>query len=40
MQAEAPWYANTVTLKILQWCKFSEITELQEKGHAKYKHFC
>lgn len=40
MQAEALWNANTVTLKIVQGCKFSEITELLEKGHANYKHFC
>lgn len=40
MQAEAPWNADTVTLKIIKWCKFSETTELQEKGHANYEHFC
>jgi len=32
MQAEAPWNADAVTLKILQCCKFSEITEIQERA--------
>lgn len=40
MQAEALLNADTVTLKIIKWCKFSETTELQEKGHANYENFC